>query len=64
MNKEDDQLFIPGQFELTSRFREAVEAENLRAPLVGKPKAKFDEKRNVPYLLFPDGRRIYETQDK
>ena len=64
MRKEYSSLiFTPGQFQLTKGFRTAIEAENEKEPLIGTPEAKFDEKRNVPYLLFPDGRKIYEMPD-
>lgn len=46
--------------EYTKGFREALIAENEKKPLKGNPIALFDEHRNAPYLLFEDGRRIYE----
>lgn len=49
--------------EYTKGFRAALAAENEKKPLKGKPIALFDERRNAPYLLFKDGRAIYEMPD-
>lgn len=54
-------MFDPTAIDLTSGFREAVEIENAKKPLMGEPIFGYDEKRNEPYLQFSDGRRIYEA---
>ena len=45
--------------ELSNRFKEAVRIDNEIKKLKGLPVAKYDFTKNVPYIEYPDGRKVY-----
>ncbi len=45
--------------ELTHRFKEAVRIENEIKSVKGLPIAQYDYEKKKPYLLYPDGTRVY-----
>jgi DNA-damage-inducible protein J len=56
---------IPFALELSGgarekRMREAVKTEIAKAKDSGAPVALFDDEQNLPYLEYPDGRKLYE----
>lgn len=47
---------------LSHRFKEAVRIENEIKKVNGLPIAKYDFEKNVPYVEYPDGRRMYAEE--
>jgi hypothetical protein len=41
-------------------MREAVKTEIAKAKDSAAPVALFDDEKNLPYLEYPDGRKVYE----
>lgn len=56
---ELDSMYGLSDEELTRRFREAVRIENEIKRIKGLPIAKYDFKKKLPYLKYPDGRKEY-----
>lgn len=48
--------------ELSYRFKEAVKIENEIRRIKKLPISKYDFEKNVPYIEYPDGRRIYAEE--
>ena len=48
--------------ELTKRFVEAVRIENEIKKIKGLPISKYNFEKNMPYIEYPDGRRIYAEE--
>ena len=45
--------------ELTRRFIEAVRIENEIRRIKELPISGYDRDKNMPYIEYPDGRRVY-----
>lgn len=45
--------------ELTERFKVAVEIDKKICEIKGLPLSCYDDEAKLPYLLYPDGRRVY-----
>lgn len=45
--------------ELTRRFIEAVRIEDEIRRIKGLPVSRYDYDKNMPYIEYPDGRRVY-----
>lgn len=50
--------------EVDFRFREAVRLAKERTRIMGKPTCEYDLEKDMPYLLYPDGRREYPQFSK
>lgn len=48
--------------ELTKRFIEAVRIENEIKKIKGLPISKYDFEKKMPYIEYPDGRRVYAEE--
>ena len=48
--------------ELTRRFIEAVRIENEIRRIKGLPISGYDRDKNMPYIEYPDGKRIYNGE--
>ena len=45
--------------ELTRRFIEAVRIDDEIRRIKGLPVSRYDHDKNMPYIEYPDGRRLY-----
>ena len=45
--------------EILQRFEKAIDIDNEMKRIIGAPICKYDSKRNLAYLEYPDGRREY-----
>ena len=48
--------------ELSFRFKEAVKIENEIRKIKGLPISKYDFEKNIPYIEYPDGRKVYPEE--
>jgi hypothetical protein len=48
--------------ELTRRFIEAVRIENEIRSIKGLPISGYDHDKKMPYIEYPDGKRIYNGE--
>ncbi|SEH71512.1 hypothetical protein SAMN02910265_02261 [Ruminococcus flavefaciens] len=47
--------------ELTRRFIEAVRIDDEIRRIKGLPVSRYDYGKKMPYIEYPDGRKIYDT---
>lgn len=57
--KEFDYDFGISEEEEDFRIREAVRLAKERSRRLGLPTCEYDDEKQAPYLLFPDGHREY-----
>ena len=58
INELDSTCGVPDD-ELTKRFIEAVRIENEIKKIKGLPMSKYDFEKNMPYIEYSDGRKVY-----
>ncbi len=58
INELDSTCGVPDD-ELTKRFIEAVRIENEIKKIKGLPISKYDFEKNMPYIEYSDGRKVY-----
>ncbi len=62
-NFEYDEEFGMTEREVDFRFQEAVRISKEIARIKKQPTCEYDREKNMSYLLYPDGHRVYPTID-
>lgn len=63
LNDDFDYEFGISEEEQELRFREAIRLAKEKSRIMGKTICEYDDERDEPYLLYPDGHREYLTFD-